>query len=51
MSGLWLHFNAAERSPTSDLTLALNILIVFYLVQNDVRELFGYGKNKMTTDE
>ena len=37
--GLWTHFTSAS-SLIGDLELLLNIMIVFYLVQNDVRELF-----------
>ena len=37
--GLWSHFTSPS-SLISDLELLLNIMIVFYLVQNDVRELF-----------
>lgn len=39
VTGLWIHFTSAS-SLFNDLTLLLNILIVFYLVNNDVRELF-----------
>jgi hypothetical protein len=39
VTGLWIHFTSAS-SLINDLTLLLNILIVFYLVHNDVRELF-----------
>jgi hypothetical protein len=36
---LWTHFTSAS-SLLGDLELLLNIMIVIYLVQNDVRELF-----------
>jgi len=39
VTGLWIHFTSAS-SLTNDITLLLNIMIVFYLVQSDIRELF-----------
>ena len=39
VTGLWIHFTSAS-SLSNDLTLLLNILIVFYLVHDDVRGLF-----------
>jgi len=39
VTGLWIHFTSAS-TLLNDLTLLLNIMIVFYLVNNDVRELF-----------
>lgn len=39
VTGLWIHFTSAS-TLLNDLTLLLNIMIVFYLVNKDVRELF-----------
>ena len=36
---LWLHYSE-QAGLVNDVTLLLNILIVFYLVQKDVRRLF-----------
>jgi hypothetical protein len=40
VTGLWTHFAVSASNRVNDLTLLLNIIIVFYLVQTDVRELF-----------
>jgi hypothetical protein len=38
---LWVHFTGELPGLEADLTMALNVIIVFYLVQGDVRRLFG----------
>lgn len=46
LADLWAHFD--EASVQNSVALALNILIVFYLVQKDVRVLFAGGQDTAT---
>jgi hypothetical protein len=45
---IWGHFASVENRIQTDVTLALNIITVFYLIQGDVRDLFAQQDGEST---